>query len=84
MALTPEQEEYYDALEDVFALPGWKLIIEEATKEIYNIQANMLEVSSWERVCELRGEAARLAEFTRLEEVSRLQKAMLEQDDADV
>ena len=84
MALTPEQEQYYDALEDVFALPGWKLIVEEALKEIYNIQASMLEVPSWDRVCELRGEASRLAEFTRLEEVTRMQKAMLEEDDADV
>ena len=82
--MTQEQEEYYDALEDVFALPGWKILVEEALKEIYTLQAMALEAPSWEVVCELRGQGKALAEFANLEEVSRLQKELLENDDADV
>jgi hypothetical protein len=83
MALTPEQEEYFDKVEDVFAMPGFKVLVEEAKAQIYELQAQALEQPSWEAVCELRGRAKQLAEFTRLEEVTLLQKAMLEEDEDD-
>jgi hypothetical protein len=88
MALTPEQEEYFDALEDLFAMPGWKILQEDALSQIYQYQAEGLEQPTWEAVCTLRGKAAQLAEFTRLEEVTLYQKALLEEaeedEDADV
>lgn len=83
MALTPEQEEYFDALEDVFAMPGFKMLVDEAHKQIYQYQAMALEQPSWDAVNELRGRAKQLAEFTNLEEVTMLQKASLEEGDYD-
>ena len=36
--LTPEQGEYYRALEDTFATKGWKIIMEDALAQIYQNQ----------------------------------------------
>lgn len=86
MALTPEQEYYFDQLEDLFAMPGFKLLVEEAKAQIYEYQAMALEQPNWDAVNELRGRAKQLAEFTNLEEVTAIQKSQLEEgdDDADL
>lgn len=84
MALTPEQIEYYDSLDELFSTKGWKLLIEEATAQIYNLQADALEQPSWDHVNVLRGKAMTLAELIHFEEVSRTQRALLEVEDADV
>lgn len=86
MALTPEQEEYYNALDEMFATKGWKTLVEEATAMIYQAQADALEQPSWDHVNVLRGKAMQLAEIVNFEETSRMQKALLEEDedDADV
>ena len=83
--LTRDQEEYFEALEDLFAMPGWKLLVEEAEKQIYQYQALSLEQPSWEAVCELRGRAKQLAELVNMESVTALQRKQLEEeDDADL
>lgn len=83
MALTPEQEEYYENLDDMFATRGWKMFVEEATALIYQFQADALEQPTWEAVNVLRGKAMQLAEIVNFEETSRMQRAILEEDDDD-
>lgn len=83
--LTQEQREYYDELDAVFALPGWKRIIEDAKAQIYQNQADALECSSWDILNVLRGKSLNLNELIVLEEISVTQRAMLEApDDADL
>lgn len=87
MALTRDQEEYYDALDEMFATKGWKAFVEEATALVYQAQADALEQPSWDHVNVLRGKALQLAEIINFEETSRMQRALLEEefgDDADV
>ena len=85
MAITREQEEYYDALDEMFGTRGWRLLIEEATALIYQTQADALEQPTWDAVNILRGKAAQLAEIVNFEETSRMQRSFLEEeDDADV
>lgn len=87
MALTREQEEYYEALDEMFSTKGWKVFVEEATALIYQHQADALEQPSWDHVNVLRGKALTLAELVNFEETSRMQRALLEEefeDDADV
>ena len=86
MAITHEQEQYYDALDEVFALPGWKKIIEEAKAQIYQNQSDALECADWAAVCELRGKSLSLVDLINLEAVSLMQRQQLEEpdDDADL
>lgn len=84
MALTPEQIEYYDSLDEMFDTKGWRLLIEEATAQVYNLQADALEQPSWDHVNVLRGKAMTLSELINFEEVSRHQRILLEAEDADV
>lgn len=85
--LTREQAEYYDALEDLFTMPGWRILIEEATAQIYEYQSDALEQPSWDSVLVLRGKAQQLTELINMEAVTRIQKDMLLEQaelDADV
>jgi hypothetical protein len=74
MGLTPEDQQYFQDMEETFATQGWKRLVEEARKLIYNIQADALEARSYEQVCEMRGRAGQLAELVNLEELTDLQK----------
>jgi hypothetical protein len=80
MALTREQEEYYEALDEMFATKGWRTFIEEATALIYQWQADALEQPSWDHVNVLRGKALQLAELVNFEETSQMQRALLEEE----
>jgi hypothetical protein len=75
--LTDEEIAFYDAQDEMFATPGWKQLMEDTAKEIYQIQANALEVKTWEQVCEERGRAKQLAILLRLEEISDVQRMQL-------
>jgi len=79
--LTNEQREYYDALDEVFSLPGWKRIIEDATAQIYQNQCDALESPNWDMLNVLRGKSLALAELTNLEATSITQRQMLEEPD---
>lgn len=83
MALTPEQTEYYNDLEELFATSGWKKVIEDAQAQIYQFQADALEQPNWDAVNVLRGRALQLNELTLLEDISMMQKAELESEDED-
>lgn len=81
MALTPEQKKYYDDLGEMMATAGWKSLIEEAKNEIYQLQADALDVDVWEKVCWLRGKAEQLAYLINLEAISDAQRALLEEEE---
>ena len=83
MALTPEQEEYYDSMEELFSTKGWKILVEDARAQIYQYQADALEAPSWDVVNVLRGKGLQLAELTNLEEVTVMQRRLLEEESED-
>lgn len=78
MGLTPEDEQYYQDMEETFATPGWKRLVEEAKRIIYQFQADALEARTYESVCELRGRARQLAELVNLEELTDMSKQQAE------
>jgi hypothetical protein len=73
---------YYEGILTVTAMPEWGAFVEDIKREIYHIQANALEHSTWEKVCEARGEARGLARIVNLRDdaIRLLQEA----DDAPV
>lgn len=81
--LTTEQAKYYDALDEMFTSAGWRVLIEEATAQIYQNQADSLEMPTWDALNVLRGKSMQLAELTTLEAVTLTQKAILLQEDDD-
>ena len=81
--LTPDEVEYYNALEDMIGSPGWKILVDEAKAQIYQMQADGLEVKTWEQVCELRGRAAALANIVNLETITSYSKAQAESREED-
>lgn len=72
--LSPEDNEYFDDLEAVFGMRGWKRIVEEAKSEIYQLQAEALEAQSWDKVCELRGRAITAFRIVNLEDITAMAK----------
>lgn len=82
MALSPELTQYYDQLDEVFALPGWKALVEEAQQEIYQLQADALEANSWEDVNFMRGRAFQLALIVNMEATADSQRQLLEEEAA--
>lgn len=85
MALTPELREYFDSLEEVFGTPGWTILIEDAKREVYQLQADALDAPDWETLLTSRGRAQQLAEFIRLpEQVEGNRASHEEEDDADL
>jgi len=83
MALTQEQIDYYDAMEEMFATAGYKLLIEDAKAQVYQYQADALEQPSWDHVNVMRGKALTLAELVNFEDTTLMQRALLEEDDED-
>ena len=83
MALTTAQKDYYEAMDGMFSTPGYKLMIEDATAQIYQNQADALEAPNWDSVNILRGKSQALAELVNLEDTTDIQKASLEEDDDD-
>jgi hypothetical protein len=73
-----EALEYIERLEETFATPGWKQLIEEARAQLYQYQAD---------VCELRGQVVQLSRLINLEEVTGILRAQAEdrilEDEAD-
>ena len=80
MALAAERVKYYDDMSEMFATTGWKDLIDEMTKEVYEKQADALQVGTWEEVCEMRGHAKAYAILINLKEMTAMQKANEEAD----
>jgi hypothetical protein len=70
-----DTEKYFDELEEMFATQGWRNLVEEAKAQIYQFQSDALEQTSWDRVCELRGQVMQLARLVNLEEVTAFMRA---------
>lgn len=77
MGLTPEDQKFFDDLEELFSMPAWKALVKEAERTIYHLQAEALEAGSFEEVCVKRGRAQQLAEFVNMEPSLDLQKSEL-------
>jgi len=73
--------QYFDDLDDMMGSPGWKRIVEDAKKEIYQLQADALEAPSYETLMYMRGQAETLARIVNLREVSDLTRAQHEEAD---
>lgn len=78
MGLTPDQQQFFDDMEELFATRGWKRLIEEANSTIYHLQAEALEAKTWEQVILMRGKAEQLAELTNMEDTVAISKSQLE------
>jgi hypothetical protein len=74
--------EDFNDLEEVFAMRGWRKLIEEAKSQLYQYQADALEVPSWDKVNELRGQCLQLSRLINLEEVTALMKAQVLEEQA--
>ena len=79
--MTPDQQKYFDDFDTMFATVGWKSLLAQLEQEIYEIQADALEASDWDKVCRLRGRAEGWAYLRNLEAVLDHQKAELEGDE---
>ena len=73
-----EALEYIENLEETFATQGWRQLIEEAQAQLYQYQADVLEVDTWDKVCELRGQVIQLSRLVNLKEVTALIKEQAE------
>lgn len=73
-------QQYYDDLDVTFGTRGWKSIVEDAQKMIYQFQADALDAQSWEAVVEMRGAAKMLAWLINFEAASDQNRASLEED----
>lgn len=68
-----------EAVLNVTSGPDWDIVKESLLKEVYNIQASMLDATSWDQVCELRGFARGLIFMSNLREMTiAAQKARAE------
>lgn len=69
-----EQIRYYEELEEMFATPGWRNLVKEATDQLNEWKELMPQLRSWDQVNELRGQMLQLARLINLEEVTALMK----------
>lgn len=74
MAGIDETIEYFEELQEMFATKGWKNLTAEARSQLYQYQNDILEVDSWDKVCEIRGEVRQLSRLLNLEEMIALLK----------
>lgn len=81
--MAPEDLEYFDDLEATFGTHGWKTLIEEAKKKIYEYQAAALECTSWDQVNILRGRALQLQDLVNLQDVMELARKNIEAEEVE-
>lgn len=74
-----EALKYFSKLEELFEQEGWRYVIEEAKAQLYQFQADALEVRTWEEVCELRGQIRQLSRLINMEEVVAMLKEQTEE-----
>lgn len=74
-----DTEKYFEDLEEMFATQGWRNLVEEARSQLYQYQSDALEQTTWDKVCELRGQVMQLARLINLEEVTAFMKAQHEE-----
>jgi hypothetical protein len=74
VATVDETLQYFEELEETFSTKGWKNLIQEAKAQLYQYQNDAIEVDSWEKVCEIRGEVRQLSRLLNLEEMISILK----------
>jgi hypothetical protein len=85
MALTPEQERYFNDLDDTFGSAGWLQLVDDAKREIYELQASALEAGSYEEIMYKKGQAEvlnRLVSLRAITVATRTQHELADDDDA--
>jgi hypothetical protein len=78
---------YFNDLEDTFGTPGWRNLVDDAKREIYELQASALEVASYEEIMYMKGQAEVLNRIVNLREITATTKAqheVVDEDDASV
>ncbi|MDJ0764844.1 MAG: hypothetical protein QNJ97_17820 [Myxococcota bacterium] len=78
--LPDDVQREYDELQEMFATPGWKGLIDGFKREIYQLQAAGFEhARNWGDLREMRGQAKHMAYMIHLEEVvdNEMQEARL-------
>lgn len=78
--LSPELNTYFDMLEETFGTPGWAVLVEEAEKQIYALQADALEAKSWEDLLILRGRAFQLQDLINMRDAATVARKLAEED----
>jgi hypothetical protein len=80
--LTQEDIRYFDDLDDMFGSAGWRHLVDEARKQIYQFQAEALEAKNFETVAYLRGQAEQLARLINLQDTTTsIRKASADEDE---
>jgi len=79
-----EQIRYYEELEEMFATPGWRNLVKEASDQLTEWKELMPQLRSWDQVNELRGQMLQLARLLNLEEVTAMMKRQAEEELIDV
>ena len=78
-----EERDYYNDLADMFGTAGWRRLIDEAKKQIYQFQAEALEAPNFEQVMYLRGQAEQLVRLINLQDNLRTLREAAEADELD-
>lgn len=81
--LKPEDEKYLNDLEEMFGTQGWRNLVDEAKRQIYEFQARALEARTWEEVLVLRGRAEQLALLIDLRDTTALLRKQAEEQEED-
>lgn len=81
--LSPEMNAYFDMLEETFGTPGWSLLVDEAKRHIYNLQASSLEAKSWDEVLVMRGRALQLDDLINMRDAAQIARKAAEADAED-
>lgn len=75
--------QYIEELEEMFATQGWKNLTEEAHAQLAEYKDMALTLPTWERVCELRGQALQLARIINLPEMTAMLRQNVEAQEAE-
>ena len=81
--LSPEMNAYFDMLDETFGTPGWSLLVDEAKRQIYKLQADALEAKSWEDVLIHRGRALQLDDLINMKDAAQIARKAAEADAED-
>lgn len=83
-----EAIKYFEEADEMFATAGWKNLVDELTREVYQLQADALEATSWDVVVRLQGLAEAYNRLIRLEEIADVTRAQAlaeaAEDDANI
>lgn len=85
--MTEDERKYFEVLEDLFTHPGWKVLMEQFKREIYQLQSDALDVKvvpNWDVLNFNRGRAVEKAELLRMPDLVASEKlGYTDQDDVD-